>query len=679
MHRFEKILSRVDLLIKEKNLTEAVDLLLNLNIKETENASVVRIITELMKMPGEHHSKLQPDSDELTELMSCYHSRDLERVVNIAENLLLRYPFSVMLYNVMGSAFQEMKQYGNAIICYEKSLRIESKTPQVHFNIGEARFKLGEIKLAKDSYEIALRISPDFALARVGLGKVLVDEGLNIKAEEQFRLAIKIDRNYKEAYLQLARLYIEQKDPDQAMRVLDLVKSDQEESDLTRELLAVAYHQQGRHLECLKEYDALLSERQNYRPQSLQLFAANYLEEISMEQHLVMAKRHGNSVMLGKDHSYSSWNCEINPRKLRVGIVSGDFYQHVVGRMIDRLIDNIAELDLELLAFSTNEIDDSLSNSLKQKFSDWIPINHQKNFKESAEKIFKKAPNILIDLSGHTEFNALPVFAYRPAPVQVSWLGYSGTTGVETIEYKLADSYVVSKKEEQFYTEYIWRLPNCFLCPIIPTDAGDVSSLPAIENDYLTFGSQNRFDKIGPDVIDCWSEILKAVPASRLLLKNSDGERFYVGRKIKERFLNNGINESRLILESRSERGSYFDTYRRIDIALDTFPFTGGVTTTDALWMGVPVLTKSGKGTFISHQGESILHNAGLSHWIASGSADYIDKAIDYGSDLSSLADFRKSARASLASSPLFDSKSFALDLGEALRAIWSAYINRIS
>ena len=274
--------------------------------------------------------------------------------------------------------------------------------------------------------------------------------------------------------------------------------------------------------------------------------------------------------------------------------------------MINQLITNFVESDIELLAFSTNEKEDSISKSLKQKFSDWIPLSHSKNFKESAEKIYKKAPNILIDLNGHTKFNVLPVFAFRPAPVQVTWLGYSGTTGLETIDYKLADSHVVSEAEEKFYTESIWKLPNCFLCPIIPPDAGDISSLPANQNGYITFGSLNRFEKIGPAVIECWSKILKALPGSRLLLKNAGGERSYIVKKIKQRFLNNGVDESHLIFEDKSERRSYFDSYRRIDIALDTFPFTGGVTTTDALWMGVPVLDKAGKDTFISHQGKSI-------------------------------------------------------------------------
>ena len=192
---------------------------------------------------------------------------------------------------------------------------------------------------------------------------------------------------------------------------------------LKRELIAAAYHQQGRHMECLKEYASLLREKPDHLPRATQLFAANYLEEVSLDQHLTMAKSYGDLVRVDKADIFSTWNCKVNPENLRVGIVSGDFYQHVVGRMINQLITNFTELDLELLAFSTNEKDDSISKSLKKKFSDWIPISHSKNFKESAEKIYKKAPNILIDLNGHTKFNVLPIFAFRPAPVQVTWLG----------------------------------------------------------------------------------------------------------------------------------------------------------------------------------------------------------------------------------------------------------------
>ncbi len=679
MRSIEKSLNQVNSLIKEKNLSEAVDLLLDLNVKEINNLSVIKIVAQLFKIPGHHLSKLKPSSQELSGLMDCYENGDLEGVVNMAENLLSIYPFSAMLYNVMGSAFQEMKKYDAAITYYEKSLKLESDSPQIYFNLGEARFKLGQVALARNAYEMALRLSPNFALARVGLGKTFVIDRSSIKAEEQFRLAIRIDKNYTEAYLQLAKLYIELDSPDQALSILDLIKPNQGERVSKRELVAAAYHQQGRHMECLEEYDGLLREKPNHLPRATQLFAANYLEEISLDQHLTMAKSYGDLVRADKTDIFSTWNCKVNPEKLRVGIVSGDFYQHVVGRMINQLITNFPELDLELLAFSTNEIEDSISQNLKRNFSDWIPLSHSKSFKESAEKIYIKAPNILIDLNGHTKFNALPVFAFRPAPVQVTWLGYSGTTGLETIDYKLADSYVVSEAEEKFYTESIWKLPNCFLCPIIPSDAGDISSLPAIKNGYLTFGSLNRFEKIGPAVIECWSEILKALPGSRLLLKNAGGERSYIVNEIRQKFLNNGIDESHLIFEDKSERRSYFDSYRRIDIALDTFPFTGGVTTTDALWMGVPVLAKSGKDTFISHQGESILKNAGLSDWIASNPEDYVDKAINFASDLSCLESFRKSARILLANSPLFDSKRFALDFGDALRAMWQVYIDRNS
>ncbi len=679
MRSIEKSLNQVKGLIQEKKLNEAADLLLDLNVEEINNLSLVKVAAQLFQIPGDHLSKLKPSSEELSNLMDCYENSDLEGVVNIAENLLSIYPFSAMLYNVMGSVVQEMKKYNDAITYYEKSLKLEPESPQIYFNLGEARFKLGQVALARNAYEMALRISPNFALARVGLGKTFLIDRSSVRAEEQFRLAIRIDKNYTEAYLQLAKLYIELENPDQALSILDLIKPNQGELVLKRELTASAYHQQGRHRECLEEYDSLLRDKPDYLPRATQLFAANYLEEISLDQHLTLAKSYGDLVRVDKTATFSAWNCKVNSENLRVGIVSGDFYQHVVGRMINQLITNFVESDIELLAFSTNEKEDSISKSLKQKFSDWIPLSHSKNFKESAEKIYKKAPNILIDLNGHTKFNVLPVFAFRPAPVQVTWLGYSGTTGLETIDYKLADSHVVSEAEEKFYTESIWKLPNCFLCPIIPPDAGDISSLPAIQNGYVTFGSLNRFEKIGPAVIECWSKILKALPESRLLLKNAGGERSYIVKKIKQRFLNNGIDESHLIFEDKSERRSYFDSYRRIDIALDTFPFTGGVTTTDALWMGVPVLVKAGKGTFISHQGESILKNAGLSDWIASNPEDYVDKAINFASDLSCLEDFRKSARISLANSPLFDSKRFALDFGDALRAMWQVYIDRNS
>ena len=252
MRSLEKSLNRVNSLVKEQKLSEAIDLLLGLNIKEINSPLVLKIAAQLYQSPGDHLSKLKPSSKELTDLMDCYENGDLEGVVDIAENLLLIYPFSVTLYNVMGSVLQEIKKYDVAITYYEKSLKLEPENPQIYFNLGEARFKLGQVVLARNAYEIALRISPNFALARVGLGKTFVLDHSDVKAEEQFRLAIKIDRNYTEAYLQLAKLYIELERPDQALSVLDLIKPNQGELVLKRELLAAAYHQQGRHMECLE-------------------------------------------------------------------------------------------------------------------------------------------------------------------------------------------------------------------------------------------------------------------------------------------------------------------------------------------------------------------------------------------------------------------------------------------
>ncbi len=221
MRSIEKALNQVKSLIKEKKLNEAVDLLLDLNVEEINNLSLLEVAAQLFQIPGDHLSKLKPSSEELSNLMDCYENSDLEGVVTIAEKLLSIYPFSAMLYNVMGSALQEMKKYDDAITYYEKSLKLESENPQIYFNLGEARFKLGQVALARNAYEMALRISPNFALARVGLGKTFLIDRSSIRAEEQFRLAIRIDKNYTEAYLQLAKLYIELENPDQALSTLD--------------------------------------------------------------------------------------------------------------------------------------------------------------------------------------------------------------------------------------------------------------------------------------------------------------------------------------------------------------------------------------------------------------------------------------------------------------------------
>jgi predicted O-linked N-acetylglucosamine transferase (SPINDLY family) len=281
-----------------------------------------------------------------------------------------------------------------------------------------------------------------------------------------------------------------------------------------------------------------------------------------------------------------------------------------------------------------------------------------------------------VDLAGHTADNRLPVFAWKPAPVQVAWLGYFASTGVKEIDYIIADPQVLPESEESHFSETPWRLQDCYLCFTPPHHQIEVGVLPALANGYVTFGCFNKLSKMNDAVVALWARVLHAVLDARLLLKAKELHDGAMQQLTRARFAAHGIDPQRLLLEGFTPRAAYLAEYQRVDIALDPFPFPGGTTTVEALWMGVPVLSRRG-ARFISHAGESLLQTAGLGAWVAQDDDDYIQLAQAYAADLAALAATRAGLREQLVSSPLCDAARFAAHLGAAFNGMWQTYLAR--
>jgi predicted O-linked N-acetylglucosamine transferase (SPINDLY family) len=281
--------------------------------------------------------------------------------------------------------------------------------------------------------------------------------------------------------------------------------------------------------------------------------------------------------------------------------------------------------------------------------------------------------DILIDLSGHTGDNRLPMFAWKPAPVQVTWLGYFATTGVAAIDYLIADPWTLPKSEESSFSETIWRVPETRLCFTPPAILLNVTPPPMLVNGHITFGCFNNLTKMNEQVVALWARILAAVPNSRLYLKARALGEVAVQQSVMKRFAEHGIDPQRLTLETYVPRANYLEAYNQIDIALDPFPYTGGTTTVEALWMGVPVLTLAGK-QFLARQGVGLLMNAGLPEWVASDQDDYLSRAIAHASDMQRLASLRAGLRQQVLASPIFDASRFARYFEAALRGMWEKW-----
>jgi predicted O-linked N-acetylglucosamine transferase (SPINDLY family) len=322
------------------------------------------------------------------------------------------------------------------------------------------------------------------------------------------------------------------------------------------------------------------------------------------------------------------------------------------------------------VAFSATLEEDDLTARIRPYFSSWVSTLGL-NDEELARRIHAHAVDILFDLAGHTGRNRLPVFAWKPAPVQVTWLGYLGTTGVPGMDYLLADGYAIPVGEDDQFSEAIWRLPDSYLCLTPPALDVAVDEPPALANGYVTFGSFNNLSKVNAAVVACWAKLLHAVPGSRLYLKARQLGYPETRKGVLEQFEEQGLEAVRITLEGwAAERAEALRAYQRVDIALDTFPYPGITTTSEALWMGVPVMTLKGD-RFISHQGETILGNLGLADWIAADGDDYVRRAAGFAANPVALSGLRRDLRRRLIASPLCDAPRFARNLETALRGMW--------
>jgi predicted O-linked N-acetylglucosamine transferase (SPINDLY family) len=283
--------------------------------------------------------------------------------------------------------------------------------------------------------------------------------------------------------------------------------------------------------------------------------------------------------------------------------------------------------------------------------------------------------DILVDLSTHTVGNRLLLFARKPAPVQVTWLGYASTTGLSTIDYRLTDPIVDPPgMTEAFHTEKLLRLPRTQWCYRPPDEAPAVVDAPAVGNGYVTFGNATNLAKVTPKTLDMWSQVLREVPGSRLALKSTSFADESTRQLVRDSFAARGVANDRLHFEPSGDLRSYFDFTNTLDICLDTFPFTGGTTTCHTLWMGVPVVTLAGQ-TSVSRVAASVLTNVALADLVANTPQQFVELAKPLAADATRLSTLRVNLRKMMKDSALCDAVGFARDLESAYRTLWRAWV----
>jgi protein O-GlcNAc transferase len=424
----------------------------------------------------------------------------------------------------------------------------------------------------------------------------------------------------------------------------------------------------------LSEAESAFRQAVRLRPEDLDareslLFCTNYLSGEPSQALLQEALDYGKQAR-AQAQAYTYWNATTQPTRLRVGLVSGDLREHPVAYFLASVLAHTAVMDVEWYVYSTSAESDAMSASLRAQVQCWRVLAGL-SVQDSARTIHTDNVHILIDLAGHSALNALRVFAWRPAPVQVSWLGYFASTGLAEIDYLIADPVSVPENQQAFFTESIWYLPETRLCFSAPNVQGaPPAPPPALQNGYITFGSFQTSAKLNDAVLRTWGEVLQGCANARLRIQNGELATDNGRIELTQRLQALGFDMSRVELCTKESRARYLEQYGQVDIVLDSFPFPGGTTTCEALWMGVPTLTLQGQ-TMIARQGASVLTAAGLSDWIAHSHAEFVTLAQQKAGDLSALVELRASLRQRLSSSPLMASERFAKTLSEAFWAMW--------
>ena len=562
----------------------------------------------------------------------------------------------------LGIAMQAKGYSDAALQCLRETVALAPQLAAAHDKLASILMHRGEIAEAIDAYRRVVELTPRSAHAFNALGNALNGAARVPEALPCYEQAIALDPDFADAHHNLAnalrRLGAPERAQGYARRAIAL-RGDMPSFHNNLGTILADLGEPDAALRCYRE--ALALDPDFGESHTCVLFGQAYASNWSPSTHLADARYFGEK-MRERAKPYTHWPALSDTaragRPLRVGFVSADLRKHPVGYFFESVLAHLDRARIEPIAYSNALHSDELTARIKPRFALWRHVAEMDDA-ALAERIRDDRIDVLIDLSGHTGRNRLPMFAWRPAPVQVSWLGYFATTGLAEIDFLLADSHVVPPGEEGQYVERIWRLPDSYLCFTLPTEPVAVAPLPALANGYVTFGCLNNHKKLNDGVFAVWSRILHAVPGSRLLLKNHQLGEPSIQRDTYARFAAHGIDEARLLLEGPSARDAYFATYGRVDLALDPFPYPGGTTSVEGLWMGVPVLTRRGD-RFLSHLGELVAKTVGLSEWIASDTEDYVARAIAAAADLPGLAALRAGLRARVERSPLADASRFA-------------------
>lgn len=611
------------------------------NVSEFHNnlAKALNSIGSLQEAQASFERAIELDRDNLD---ACFNlallmqrQGALNRAIELYRHITKHRPDHAVCWNNLGNIFTQLNQPDQAIKSYRRAISADPGFAEAYSNLAIA---LSEKELFEESIALqrqAIELKPENPLLRANLGATLQAQGRLDEAIEQYRAVIHLSPRNARGHAHLASALRDRGLLDEALL-------------LFRRSMALKPDQADVHSDFL--WTLSLSDRATPR----EIF----------EEHLNFDFVHATQLAVDiLPHT----NLRDPDRRLRIGYVSPDFRRHAVANFITPLLERHDQDSFEIFCYYNYPKSDSATEKIKQYSNHWLNCSEFSD-SELAQKIREDGIDILVDLAGHTAHNRCLTFARKPAPVQISWLGYPATTGLKAIDYRLISTHAAKPGmlESQFCEKLIYLPVSAPFEPF--AQAPDVNILPALNNGHITFGSFNRPNKLSDSTIALWGRVLAAVPDARMLLGHIDGDG--VINTLSARFARHGVSPERLEFHPRLPMADYLSLHHKVDIILDSLPYAGGTTSNHALWMGVPIITLVGE-RLAQRGGANVLNRVGLEDWVTGCEQDYVDKAINAAKRLDELAILRAGLRERLHASPCRNPLTITRNVESIYRTIW--------